>query len=168
MAVVFVVLAGAVLWLDFVGMRRLHRAGLRSAGYLEPAPRPSGLEQQFARTFRELAALFDLRACWFEPFPFDTALPRIEPGRLTVAADEPGVPTSHAGIELPVRRNGLTLGRIVLLPTAQSVGVVFTPTARDRAIAMAEELAAPVAAALTSGKLGSGARAVGPGHARHV
>src|SRR5436190_23227802 len=114
MAVVFVVLAGAVLWLDFAGMRRLHRAALGSVGYFAPAPRPSGLEQQFARTFRELAALFDLRACWFEPFPFDTALPRIEPGRLTVAADEPGVPASHAGIELPVRLNALTLGRIVL------------------------------------------------------
>ena len=168
MAAVLVVLAGAVLWLEIVGMRRLHRAGLRSAGYLEPAPGPSGLEQQFARTLRELAALFDLRACWFELFPFDTALPRLEAGRLSVAADEPGVPVSHAGIELPVRLNGLTLGRIVLFPRAQSVGVVFTPTARDRAIAMADELAAPVAAALTRGKLRSSARAVGPGHARHV
>jgi len=169
MAVVLLVLAGAVLWLDIIGMRHLHRASLRSAGIAESAARVASLEHLFAQTFRELAALLDLRACWFEGFPFDTPLPRLEPDRIARPAHEPGVPAvSYAGIELPVRRNGLTLGRIVLLPTAQSVRTVFTPTARERAIAMASELAAPVAAALTTGKLGSGAGAVGPGHARHV
>ena len=171
MAAVFLILAGAVLWLDIIGMRHLHRASLRSAGIGEPASRASSLEHLFARTFRELAALFDLRACWFEVFPFDAPLPRIEAGRIALPDDEPGVPAvSYAGIELPVRLHDLTLGRIVLLPTAQSVGMVFTSTARERAIAMAAELAAPVAAALTTGKvsLGRGAGAVGPGHARHV
>jgi hypothetical protein len=169
MAAVFLVVAAVVLWLEIAGMRHVHHASLQSAGIVEPAPRAPNLELLFATTFRELSALCDLRACWFERFPFDTALPRIEPGRILGPAEEPGVPAvSYAGIELPVRLNGLTLGRIVLLPSAQSVRMVFTATARERAIAMAAELAAPVAAALTTGKLGSGAGAVGPGHARHV
>ena len=168
MAAVFLVVAGTVFWLEIVGMRHVHQASLQSGHILEPAPRAPNLEFLFATTFRELAALCDLRACWFEMFPFDTTLPRIEPGRIVVPAEEPGVPASYAGVELPVRLNGLTLGRIVLLPSAQSVGKVFTPAARDRAIELAAELAAPVGTALTKGKLGSSAGAVGPGHARHV
>jgi len=169
MAVVYLVVAAVVLRLEIIGMRRLHRASLQAAGIAESAARVSSREHLFAQTFRELAALFDLRACWFEGFPFDTPLPRLEPDRIARPVDEPGIPAvSYAAIELPVRLNGLALGRIVLLPTARSVRTVFTPAARERAIAMAAELAAPVAAALTTGKLGSGAGAVGPGHARHV
>jgi len=167
MAAVYLVVAGVVLWLEIAGMRIAHRASLQSAGIVE-TPRAPKLELLFATTFSELAVLCDLRACWFEMFPFDTALPRIESGRIVGPAEEPGVPASYTGVELPVRLNGLTLGRIVLLPSAQSVGTVFTPIARERAIELAAELAAPVAAALTKGKLGSGAGAVGPGHARHV
>jgi hypothetical protein len=54
--------------------------------------------------------------------------------------------------------DGLTLGRIVLLPTAQSVHDLASPSARETAIAMAEDLAAPVAAALRTGDLSRSAR----------
>ena len=154
MAAVFLVLAGAVAWLDIVGLRHLHAASLHAGRIVEAAPRASSLEHLFARTFRELAALLDLRACWFEVFPFDPPLPRIEAGRIALPDDEPGLPAvSYAGIELPIQLSGLTLGRIVLLPTAQSVAEVFAPSARERAIELAAELAAPVAAALTAGNL---------------
>jgi len=150
MAAVILVLAGAIAWLDIIGMRHLHRASLQSARIAESAPRSPSIEQRFARTFRELAALLDLDACWYEPFPFDTPLPRIEPGRIVLPADEPGFPSvSYAGVELPVRLNDLTLGRIVLIPNAQSVGAVFSPAARDRALQLAAQLAAPLAATLT-------------------
>jgi hypothetical protein len=61
--------------------------------------------------------------------------------------------SAYAGIELPIRQNGLTLGRIVLLPSAQSVAEIFSPGARERAIAMAAQLATPVATALTNGDI---------------
>src|SRR4029077_2664586 len=65
-----------------------------------------------------LIAMFGLRTCWFESFPFDVQLPRIEPGRIVLPADEPGVPSwsFDIGVELPVRCSGLTLGRYVLVP----------------------------------------------------
>lgn len=158
MAGVIVVLAGAVAWIDIAVMRHLHRTSLQSARIVEPPP-ASSLEHLFARTFRELAAMCDLRACWFEPFPFDTLLPRIEPGRIMVPTDEPGSPpVSYTSIELPVRLDGLTLGRIVLLPSAQSVRQAFSSRAREKAIEMAAELGAPVAAALRSGDLSRSAR----------
>jgi len=60
-------------------------------------------------------------------------------------------------------------GRLSGVGALQAAVTLFgTAAARERAIAMAAELAAPVAAALTTGKLGSGAGAVGPGYARHV
>jgi hypothetical protein len=174
MAVVVVALACVALWIDFHVVRYLYRtSGYRRA--VEPAPRSSDLEQLFQCTFRELTELFELRACWFEPFPFDTALPRIEPGRITVPSDEPGhPPVAYTSIELPVRLEGLPVGRIVLLPSAQTVRFVASPSARDTALELAAVLAGPVAAALKDddtsrfGALRSSARAVGPGHSRHV
>src|SRR5438445_13609558 len=60
-----------------------------------------------------LIAMFGLRACWFESFPFDVQLPRIEPGRIVLGADEPGTSSwsLDLGVELPVRHCGLTIGR---------------------------------------------------------
>jgi hypothetical protein len=100
---------------------------------------PGELIGQFAA---ELTARFDLRACWFEPFPFDTLLPRIEPGRIVVPAAEPGVRSFtdwHAGdgVELPVRYEALTLGRYVLVPRTSTCGVALAPTSRDDAITRA-------------------------------
>ena len=100
----------------------------------------------------EITALFDLRACWFEAFPFDALLPRIEPGRIVLPTAEPGVaPWSDSGVELPVRLNGLTLGRFVLQPGCPTAGAGLAPTARDRALAIADRVAAPLGAALTAG-----------------
>ena len=97
-----------------------------------------------------LVANLELRACRFESFPFDTLLPRIEPGRVVVPADEPGLApwTGDAGVELPVRHGDLTVGRFVLVPGAPCAGVAFTPSARDEAIAMVEGLGAVVACAM--------------------
>jgi hypothetical protein len=160
MAAVIVVLAGVVLWLDIAAIRsHLRHTASPSGRGVDPAPRSSRLDHLFDQTFRRLVALFDLRTCWFEPFPFDSVLPRIERGRIVAPAEEPGSPPiSYTSIELPVRMDGLTLGRIVLLPTAQSVHDLASPSARETAIAMAEDLAAPVAAALRTGDLSRSAR----------
>jgi hypothetical protein len=155
MAAVIVVFAGVVLWLDIAAIRsHLRRTAPLSGRVVEPAPRSSSLDHRFDQTCRRLVTLFDLRACWFEPFPFDTTLPRIERARIVAPADEPGSPPiSYTSIELPVCMDGLTLGRIVLLPTAQSLHDISSPRARETAIAMADELAGPVAAALRTGDL---------------
>lgn len=96
--------------------------------------------------------MFGLRACWFEPFPFDRQMPRIEPGRVVLPAAEPGVaPWSlDAGIELPVRRGGLTIGRFVLVPDTPATGAGFSPNARADAISIAEHVGAVVAEDLVS------------------
>ena len=82
-------------------------------------------------------------ACWFEPFPFDEQLPRIETGRIVLPAEEPGVAPwqGRGGVELPVRSRGLTLGRFVLIPAEPTCGVSLPPSARARAIEIAEEFA---------------------------
>jgi hypothetical protein len=103
-------------------------------------------------TVPRLIAMFGLRACWFESFPFDVQLPRIEPGRIVVPADEPGVASwsGEAGIELPVRHCSLTLGRFVLVPAAPTTGVALAAAARDEAMAMAASVGTRIAAALVA------------------
>jgi len=97
-----------------------------------------------------LIALFGLRACWYESFPFDVQLPRIEPGRIVLPADEPGLaPWSlDLGIELPVRHGLLTIGRYVLAPASRTTGVVFTPARRADAIALISPVGSLIAAAM--------------------
>lgn len=154
MAPIILILAGAVLHLEFVAMRHLQRSSLAEAQSVAVTVPARSLEDALIRTAAELRIMFDLRACRFESFPFDALLPRIEQGRITLPTPEAGVaPCSFSGVELPVRNDTLTLGRFVLVPTAPSVGVVFSPTLRDRAIAMAAELGAPLAAALARGDL---------------
>jgi len=94
-----------------------------------------------------LCAMFGLRACWYESFPFDTQLPRIEPGRIVLPADEPGVASwsGEMGIELPVRHGGLTIGRYVLVPATPTTGVEFPPTRRAEAIAMIADVGSAIA-----------------------
>ena len=101
-------------------------------------------------TAAELAELFGLRDCWFEPFPFDALLPRIEPGRIVLPASEPGVAPwrTDTAIELPVRLDGLTLGRFILVPSMPSVGVVLPVDRRALAIVLAESVAPAIAASL--------------------
>jgi hypothetical protein len=104
-------------------------------------------------TATRLVATFDLRACRFEPFPFDAQLPRIEPGRIVVPAAEPGIApwSGAAGVELPVRYRRLTLGRFVLIPVSPTTGVGFSPSARAAAISMVSGLGAVAAAAMLAG-----------------
>ena len=100
-----------------------------------------------------LVEMFGLRDCWFEAFPFDAQMPRIEPGRIVLPAAEPGIaPWAYdAGVELPVRYRGLTLGRFVLAPAATTTGVTFAPRDRAAAIAMAERVGAALGSALVDG-----------------
>ena len=92
----------------------------------------------------QLVSLLGLRACWFEPFPFDNLLPRIEPGRIVLPAAEPalGPWTIDHGVELTVRCNELPLGRFVLIFCEPTVGVAFPPAARDAALMVADRLGA--------------------------
>jgi hypothetical protein len=100
----------------------------------------------------QLVAVFGLRACWYEPFPFDTLLPRIEEGRIVLPADEPGVEgwSLGAGVELPVRHSGLTVGRFVLVLEAGSspTGTGLSPTRRAEAISIATRVGSLIAAAM--------------------
>jgi hypothetical protein len=91
-----------------------------------------------------------LADCWFEPFPFDTQLPRIEPGRIVLPAAEPGLEpwTLDAGVELPVLYRDLTVGRFVLLPRTRTSGVAFDADVRADAIALTLPVGAAVAAEL--------------------
>jgi hypothetical protein len=88
----------------------------------------------------------DLRDCWFEAFPFDTQLPRIEPGRIMLPEPEPGLApwALDNGVELPVRYGALTVGRFVLVPRTRTTGTAFDPELRAAAL----ELMGPVAAAV--------------------
>jgi hypothetical protein len=101
-------------------------------------------------TASRLVAMFGLRSCSFEPFPFDRQLPRIEPGRVILPGTEPGVErwSCDKGVELPVRFTGLTLGRFVLVPAMPTTGVGFSHVDRAEAIAMAESVGQVIAAAL--------------------
>ena len=108
----------------------------------------------------ELIEMFGLQACWFEWFPFDAQLPRIEPERIVLPASEPGVEwwTFGGGVELPVRFRGLTIGRFVLVPTTPTTGVVLPAALRAKAISMAEAVAPEVVDALLNETTGGRAR----------
>jgi hypothetical protein len=153
MAAMIVILAGAALWLEVLAMRVLHQTSMHAPGSDNDTPRDAPVEALVARAAIEITALLDLQACWYEPFPFDTLLPRIEDGRIVLPVPEPGVaPWSDAGgVELPVRSNGLSVGRFVLQCGAATVGVRFPPSARDRAIAIAGQVGPAIATALTGG-----------------
>jgi hypothetical protein len=99
-----------------------------------------------------LIAMLGLRACWFEPFPFDVQLPRIEPGRIVLPADEPGISSwsLELGVELPLRHRALTVGRFVLVPPSPTTGVDFSPARRDAAMAMVAQVGSLIAAAMVA------------------
>ena len=90
-----------------------------------------------------LTAMFGLRDCWFEGFPFAVQLPRIEPGRIVLPRREPGLAPWHLdlGIELPVHACGLTLGRFVLVPSSHTVGLALPLSQRAVAIEIAGDIA---------------------------
>jgi hypothetical protein len=153
MAVMLIIImcAIAVAWFDVIVIRAaLPTASAPEAAYLAPIDLP--IEDLLSNAASEITAMLDLRACWFEPFPFDVQMPRIEQGRIVLPSPEPGLaPWSDTGVELPVLANGLNVGRFVLEPSVASVGVVFSPSARARAVVMAGQLGGPVAAVLVSG-----------------
>ena len=118
-------------------------------------PAPQCWEPPFGGAIAEplvprLIAMFGLRACWFESFPFDVQLPRIEPGRIVLPVDEPGTSSwsLDLGVELPVRHSGLTIGRYVLVPAAATTGVDFSPASRAEALSMVAPVGSVIAAAM--------------------
>ena len=106
-----------------------------SRGAVPDSPESPAHESPIDATASRFMELFGLDACWYEPFPFDRQLPRIEPGRIVLPATEPGIEpwSCDLGVELPVRFSGLTLGRFVLVPSSPTVGVAFSPAAREAA-----------------------------------
>jgi hypothetical protein len=91
----------------------------------------------------DIRVRLDLRACWFEAFPFDSLLPRIERDGIVLPADEPGTRSYSQwcppdGVELPVRYGALTLGRFVLVPRVLTCGVLMTPGQRELARTLAQ------------------------------
>ena len=122
-----------------------------------PVPAPERWEPPAGGAIAEstvprLIALFELRACWFESFPFDVQLPRIEPGRIVLPAEEPGIEpwAGQEGVELPVRHGDFTLGRFVLVPASPTSGVALSSTSRAEAIASAAAVGARIAAAIVA------------------
>jgi hypothetical protein len=105
----------------------------------------------------ELRSMFELRACRFEPFPFDTQLPRIEPGRIVLPAPEPGAAPWQldAGVELPVRLGNVLLGRFVLVAATPTSGVCFSAARRTDAIRLAERAAPRIARSILAGTPGA-------------
>ena len=117
-------------------------------------------ESVIEATATRLIEMFGLQACWFDPFPFDAQLPRIEEGRIVLPAPEPGVvPWAYGlGIELPVRFGDLTVGRFVLVPESPTTGVGFAPARRSEAISMADAIGLELATALLNETAGDPAR----------
>ena len=90
-----------------------------------------------------ITARLGLRACWFEPFPFERLLPRLERDRVVIPAREPVLLScderqATAGLELPVRYRGLKLGRFVLVTARPTCGVAISSSARSEAISIAD------------------------------
>ena len=103
-----------------------------------------------------LSARLDLAQCWFEQWPFDALLPRVERGRIVLPADVVGARScstwrAEDGIELPVRVQELQLGRFVLVASVATTGVALSISSRDRALGIAEGCASALAARLTEG-----------------
>jgi hypothetical protein len=113
---------------------------------------PLSIAQEAVRALAgRLVAMFGLKDCRYESFPFDAQLPRIEPGRILLPSAEPGLAPWEPGygVELPVRTDGLTLGRFVLVPSGGSTcGAALSPRCRATAISLAERLAPVIAAAI--------------------
>ena len=117
---------------------------------------PSAADRALVDSSAErLRAMFELVDCWYEPFPFDAQMPRIEPGRIVLPAAEPGVArwSYGGGIELPVRTcGGLLLGRFVLAPAETTSGVVLSPQRRAIALRIAEAVGARLTQSLVTAR----------------
>jgi hypothetical protein len=98
------------------------------------------------RAMDELTTLLRLHACRYESWPFDRALPRVNPDCVAFPPAEPGAGRPDTwlpsdGTELAVTALDLPLGRFVLIPRRFTTGVAFTPRSRERALAIATECA---------------------------
>jgi hypothetical protein len=115
----------------------------RTAIRLSPDPSaPAMLADEFAA---HLVDRLGLRACRFEAFPFDRRLPQLEPERIVLPAQAPGVQPftawrSENGIELMVRFRRHVLGRFVLIPERPTCGVALAASARADALAFADQV----------------------------
>lgn len=103
-----------------------------------------------------LSVQLDLAQCWFEQWPFDALLPRIERGRIVLPADVVGARPyrdwmAEDGIELPVRIDELQLGRFVLVAREATTGAALPISSRARALDIAERCASALATRLTEG-----------------
>jgi hypothetical protein len=95
----------------------------------------------------ELSDLLGLRDCRFEPFPFDTTLPRLERQRtgwhkLVIHQHEfePVWGPDHE-VELPVELGGQQLGRFVLDSRPGAFPLLIPRHAREVAFALVDQLA---------------------------
>jgi hypothetical protein len=116
------------------------RAVMRRKAHDEQPFRANPVDIESAAT--DLQDRLGLRACWFEPWPYDRELPTIESGRIVLPADEPGVTPYSAwsadnGVALPVRSVPFEIGRFVLVPRTPTVGLAWASTDRDCALELA-------------------------------
>jgi Domain of unknown function (DUF4118) len=102
---------------------------------------------------RELVDLLGARGARFERPPFDTVLPRLGHGLVTIPAADGDSPPLGPGneVELPVWGRGREIGRLVLVMPWDSVGVGIPSDDRALAVALVDQLGAVLAAATSNG-----------------
>jgi hypothetical protein len=101
----------------------------------------------------EVVELLGARGARFERPPFQTALPRLGHGRVTLPTDEsvgrlPLGPRNE--VELPVYGHGRPIGRLVLVFPVDMTGVTIPPEDRALAAALADQLGVALATAAES------------------
>lgn len=102
---------------------------------------------------REVVSLLGARGARFERPPFQTALPQLGHGVVTVGGhDGNGQPSGPPNeVNLPVWGNGREIGRLVLVLPLDSVGVAIPADDRALAVALVDQLGAVLAAATGPG-----------------
>jgi hypothetical protein len=95
--------------------------------------------------------MLDAAETRYEPWPYDAELPTMHSRGVTLPADEPGVASFRQwspsdGVAIPVcGPDAFELGRFVVVPRSPSVGVVWKPSARARALDLAERYGSTLA-----------------------
>jgi hypothetical protein len=122
-----------------------HLLELAAGGFRPVASGAAAVSAAGAR----LATLEGVDAWRYEPFPFDSRLPRLVPGGWEVPGDEPGCAslatwTAADGLEVPVWVGGLQIGRFVLTGPI-SAELEWFQASRARAVGVAERLGSALA-----------------------
>jgi Domain of unknown function (DUF4118) len=99
---------------------------------------------------RELVDILNARGARFERPPFQTTLPRLGHGMVTIPGTERGEaprlgPPNE--VELPVWGHGREIGRLVLVLPDDSIGIAIPADDRALAVALVDQLGAVLAAA---------------------